>query len=115
MLAADFIAGSAFVKLDADVVFEAEILRRLLGSEKIGASTATLLIAELQAMMEDVDNLPEYYEGAYERLIAKDVAFHAVDITGLKWTEIDTRHDFDAAEKIFGGSTEPGQKTRPKF
>ena len=43
----------------------------------------------------------EYYEGAYERLIGKDVAFHALDITDLKWTEVDTRQDFDTAERIF--------------
>ena len=150
MLAADFIADSAFVKFDADVVFENEVLHRLLGSddenclcidrniqldaeevkviladhsrilraskevpardaigesigiEKIQASTATLLIAELRSMMEDANNLQEYYEGAYERLIEKGVAFHAVDITGLKWTEIDTREDFDTAAAIFG-------------
>lgn len=150
MLAADFIEGSAFVKFDGDVVFEEEILRRLLtglgknclcidqdiqldseevkvvlsndtriirasknvppgdaigesiGVEKISGETANLLFAELRVMMEDADNLQEYYEGAYERLIQKDVAFHAVDITGLNWTEIDTRQDFDAAEKVFG-------------
>lgn len=150
MLAADLVAGSAFVKFDGDVVFDEEILRRLLagvgenclcidrnmqldseevkvvlsgdtrilrvskavaprdaigesiGVERISADTADRLFVELRAMMQDVDNLQEYYEGAYERLIAKDVAFHAVDITGLEWTEIDTRQDFDAAEKIFG-------------
>jgi len=150
MLAADLVGGSTFVKFDGDVVFDEEILRRLLsgvdenrlcidrnmqleseevkvvlsgetrilrvskavpprdaigesiGVERITADTADLLFAELRAMMQDVDNLQEYYEGAYERLIAKGVAFHAVDITGLEWTEIDTRQDFDVAEKIFG-------------
>ena len=150
MLASNFIAGSSFVKFDGDVVFEEEILRRLLtseeadclcidrniqleseevkvilsddtqiiqvgkeippseaigesiGIEKISGTTASLLFTELKLMMQDEKHHQEYYEGAYERLIANNVTFHAVDITGLNWTEIDTRNDFDTAEKIFG-------------
>lgn len=149
MLAEEFMAGSSFVKFDGDVVFDEEVLRRLLASaeenclcidrniqleseevkvvldsdirivrvgkdiapsdaigesigiEKISADTGTLLFAELRAMMRSEKNLQEYYEGAYERLIKRGVAFHAVDITGLKWTEIDTRQDFETAERTF--------------
>ena len=43
----------------------------------------------------------EYYEGAYEKLIEKDVPFYALDISGLKWVEIDNREDFDLGIKIF--------------
>ena len=63
--------------------------------------TAMLLFAELEKMMEDVQNHQEYYEAAYERLIEKNVPFYALDISGLKWTEIDTKEDFITAEKIF--------------
>ena len=38
---------------------------------------------------------------AYERLIANDTSFHAVDITGLNWTEIDTHADFETANRMF--------------
>ena len=51
--------------------------------------------------MEDEQNHQEYYEGAYERLIEKNVPFYALDISGLKWTEIDTKEDLITAEKIF--------------
>lgn len=150
MLAAEFVAGSDFVKFDGDVVFEEGVLRRLLASEdenclcidrniqldseevkvmlaedtrivraskdvppadaigesigieKISGDTTDLLFAELRMMMQSADNFKEYYEAAYERLIAKNVAFHAVDITDFKWTEIDTRQDFDTAEQMFG-------------
>lgn len=149
MLAEEFMAGSSFVKFDGDVVFDEEVLRRLLASteenclcidrniqleseevkvvldsdiriirvgkdiapsdaigesigiEKISGYIGTLLFAELRGMMRGEENLQEYYEGAYERLIKRGVAFHAVDITGLKWTEIDTRQDFETAERIF--------------
>ena len=148
MLAMDLIQGETFVKFDADVVFDKEILRRLIeceyedclcidkninldteeikviiddqnrvvkanktvdpkdavgesiGIEKIAGETALLLLAELRTMMEDGKEHQEYYESAYERLIGKDVPFYALDISGLQWTEIDTREDFITAEKI---------------
>ncbi len=149
MLAEDFIAGSTFVKFDADVVFDKEILKKLIeskyanclcidkdinldaeeikviiddqnrvlkasktvnpkdaigesiGIEKIDGETALLLFSELKTMMADRQNYQEYYEAAYERLIDKDVPFYALDISGLKWVEIDTKEDFVIAEKIF--------------
>ena len=72
-----------------------------IGIEKIGPETAILLFAELKEMMAYKENHQEYYEAAYEQLMEKDVPFHALDITGLEWTEIDTIQDFDAADKIF--------------
>jgi choline kinase len=149
MLALDEIQGSAFLKFDADVVFDKEILRRLIdsdhenclcidknihldaeeikvtvegrnrivkasktvnpddavgesiGIEKINSRTADILSLELREMMADAQNHQEYYEGAYERLMAKAVPFYALDISGLKWTEIDTKEDFAVAERIF--------------
>ena len=149
MLTKDVIRDSAFVKFDADVVFDKEILKNLIacehenclcidknislnveeikviindknrvlnvsktvnpkdavgesiGIEKINSETANLLFAELKTMMKDRKNYQEYYEGAYERLIKKNVPFYALDISGLKWTEIDTKEDFIKAESIF--------------
>ena len=153
MLAMESIKGSNFVKFDADVVFDKEILKKLIecehenclcidkninldeeeikviidkqnrvvkasktvnpkeavgesiGIEKISAETAKLLLAELKAMMADEQNHQEYYEAAYERLIEKNVPFNTLDITGLKWTEIDTKEDFTIAEKIFNNKS----------
>lgn len=153
MLAKDFISESSFIKFDADVVFDKEILKKLIecehanclcvdkninldaeeikviiddqsrvvkasktvnpkdavgesiGIEKISAETASILFAELEIMMEDEQNHQEYYESAYERLIEKNVPFYALDISGLKWTEIDTKEDFITAERIFSQKT----------
>lgn len=150
MLTKDWINGSTFIKFDADVVFDKEILRKLIeckyenclcidkdinldaeeikvivdeqsrvvkaskrvdpkeaigesiGIEKISGNTVALLFTELEIMMADKKNHQEYYEGAYERLIENLVPFYALDISGLKWTEIDTKKDFINAEKIFG-------------
>ncbi len=153
MLTKNFVQRSTFIKFDADVVFDKEILKKLIecehanclcidkdinldaeeikviikdqnrvikasktvnpkdaigesiGIEKISSETAKLLFSELELMMEDEENHQEYYESAYERLIDKNVPFYALDISGLKWTEIDTKEDFITAEKIFSQKT----------
>lgn len=97
------------IVLDSDIriirvgkdIAPSDAIGESIGIEKISGYIGTLLFAELRAMMRSEENLQEYYEGAYERLIKRGVAFHAVDITGLKWTEIDTRQDFETAERIF--------------
>ena len=63
-----------------------------------------LLFKELELMMQDKKNHQEYYEDAYERLIVNNVPFYALDISGLKWVEIDTREDFDLGIKIFSNA-----------
>ncbi len=78
-----------------------EAIGESIGIEKISADTAIQLFAELEIMMQDTQNHQEYYEAAYERLIEKDVPFYALDISDLKWIEIDTQEDFISAEKIF--------------
>ena len=141
--------GKGFIKFDADVVFDVEILEKLIASdvenalcidrnikleaeeikvvvdddlrilqasktvdpkialgesigiEKISAATAAALFDELDSMMAHEAHHQEYYEAAYERLMVKDVAFYAVDISGSNWVEIDTRDDFAAANQIF--------------
>lgn len=149
MLTKDLVGESAFVKFDADLVFDKEILQNLIdseyatclcidknikleseeikviigehnrvvkasktvnpkdaigesiGMEKISSEIAKLLFAELEIMMADERNHQEYYEAAYERLIEKNIPFYALDISSLRWTEIDTKEDLITAEKIF--------------
>lgn len=73
-----------------------------IGIEKISAATGKRLFEALNDMMVIPGNAQDYYEAAYERLVEKDTVFHALDITGLNWTEIDTAEDFDAANAMFG-------------
>ncbi|MBI1495457.1 phosphocholine cytidylyltransferase family protein [Halocynthiibacter styelae] len=75
-----------------------------IGIEKISAQTSMLLVAELETMMREEAHRQDYYEAAYERLIAHGVAFHITDITDLDWVEIDTHDDFEAANSMFGKS-----------
>ena len=73
-----------------------------IGIEKISAATAHLLFSELKGMMESKAHAQHYYEAAYVRLVNKGTPFYALDITGMKWTEIDTVEDFTAANVMFG-------------
>jgi len=78
-----------------------EALGESIGIEKINGDTAEKLFAELTQMMAQDHHHQAYYEAAYERLMAKDFVFHAVDVTGLNWTEIDTHDDFVSANEMF--------------
>jgi choline kinase len=84
-----------------------------IGIEKISVETGALLFAELSKMMERRGNLQNYYEAAYAQLVHKGTQFHALDISGLDWTEIDTAIDFAAANAKFSSpvtTISPGQQ-----
>ena len=83
-----------------------------IGIEKISATAAEKLYEELGEMMEQEAHHQEYYEAAYERLMVKDVAFHAVDISGSNWVEIDTREDFAAANLMFATPINPFSRAK---
>lgn len=72
-----------------------------IGIEKIGKDAAKLLFAELERLMQDQANWKEYYDDSYTTLVTEGVPFGAVDITGLKWVEIDTHDDYARAKELF--------------
>lgn len=148
-MAASTIGSSEFIRIDADVVFDAKILRQLtdsdlpnavcidrnsgltdgkvkviaddqmhvsavgksvdpalangvsIGVEKISGKTAPLLFAELALTMDNPANLQADLEAAYARLVDTGTVIHALDITGLNWTNIVTDEDLDAANAMF--------------
>jgi choline kinase len=85
-----------------------------IGIEKISAVTGPLLFAELKEMMESAVNAQDYYEAAYARLVDIGIPFHALDITGMKWTEIDTVEDFAAANALFGSPITTVSRTQQR-
>ncbi len=87
-----------------------------IGIEKISAETGRLLFAELTLMMRQEEHRQDYYEAAYERLMTLGTAFHALEITGLNWTEIDTHDDYAAANEAFRVPfAAPGQRQRTQM
>ncbi len=72
-----------------------------IGIEKIGRDAGRLLFAELERLMQDPRNYNEYYDDSYTTLVNEGIPFYAVDITGLKWVEVDTHEDYKKAVEIF--------------
>lgn len=72
-----------------------------IGIEKINKDAAKVLFAELERLMRDEKNHQEYYDDSYTTLVEKEIPFYAVDITGLKWVEIDTHQDYQRAQNMF--------------
>jgi choline kinase len=149
MLAMEHLGGEGFIKLDGDVIFEDEIIERLMaadddashvvvdntavdeevikvmvdesghvtrignklpvhqsvgesiGVERISATTAPHLYEALKTMVTDPANLQKYYEVAYDTIIVDGHKFKVVDITGLKWVEMDNHDDYAQAKAYF--------------
>lgn len=72
-----------------------------IGIEMITVDAGKVLFAELDSLMKEEKNWQEYYDDSYTTLVNKGVPFEAVDITGLKWVEIDTHEDYARAQQIF--------------
>ena len=72
-----------------------------IGIEKISSATADILFEELETVMAKNYNQRKYYESTYEKLVGNKVPFYCLDITGLKWAEIDTKEDLYKAQMIF--------------
>ncbi|MDN5567534.1 MAG: NTP transferase domain-containing protein [Paracoccus sp. (in: a-proteobacteria)] len=83
--------------LDPSVTFGQAI-----GIDRISAAAAKALFAELAMMMETPVQLLSDYRAAYAGIIAKDTLFHAVDVTGIAWTRIDSYEGLVDANTLFG-------------
>lgn len=72
-----------------------------IGIEKITADAGKILFSELEVLIKNEKNWQEYYDDSYTTLVNKGVPFEAVDISGLKWVEIDTHADYKRANDMF--------------
>ena len=150
LLAREQLEGETFIKLDGDVIFDEEILSRLvaagdgssyacvertatdeevikvrcdtegnisqigndvppasaagesIGVERIDERSSATLFTTLEAMMNDPANHQRYCEVAYDAIVHAGEPFKALDITGLRWVEIDTLEDYELAQRLFG-------------
>lgn len=150
MLAADLLQGASFIKLDGDVVFDEEIVRRLvaadagcsyvcvdtsgvddevikvqcdgdgivlrigdrlpvasaagesIGIERIDENSSAALFKTLKQMMAEAGSHQSYYEVAYDAIVRAGAPFKAIDITGLRWVEMDNLDDYRLAQEYFG-------------
>lgn len=70
-----------------------------IGVERIDAGIAPAVFDELEKMIA-AGETDDYYERAYERLMAKGVEFDHADITSANWYEIDDHADLERAHEI---------------
>ncbi|MDR0661154.1 MAG: phosphocholine cytidylyltransferase family protein [Prevotellaceae bacterium] len=77
-----------------------EAIGESIGIEKIAPGYFEALTNELERMIveEKQDNV--FYEKAFERLIAQDHFFYAIDTTAFFSAELDTAKDFEHAQKL---------------
>jgi len=71
-----------------------------IGIERISAEAGRPLFDAL-ARAGAAGETSLYYEDVYSRLIVDGLRSSAVDVTGLRWCEIDAPDDLAAAERIF--------------
>ena len=47
-------------------------------------------------------NHQKYYEVVYDAIVQAGEPFKALDITGLRWVDLDTLEDYELAQRLFG-------------
>lgn len=72
-----------------------------IGIEKINSNAGGVLFSELESLMKDRANYSRYYDDSYPTIVKAGLPMEAVDITGLKWVEIDTHEDYELALEMF--------------
>lgn len=79
----------------------AESFGESIGIERIATSASNELFAQLeQRVASGITNL--YYEDVYSEMIERgQLAAEVADVSGLRWTEVDTFEDLEAARRLF--------------
>jgi L-glutamine-phosphate cytidylyltransferase len=76
-----------------------------IGIERISAGASAKLFDALdERIAAGVTDL--YYEDVYSQMIGRgELSAIAADVSGLRWTEVDTFEDLETARKLFGPPT----------
>jgi L-glutamine-phosphate cytidylyltransferase len=72
-----------------------------IGIERIDAGAANKLFNALdERIAAGVENL--YYEDVYSQMIGRgELRAEVADVSGLRWTEVDTFEDLETARRLF--------------
>jgi choline kinase len=91
-------AGGRVVELNKRIA-PAAALGESLGIERVDREIAPRVFAALRSLIERGET-GEYYERAYEHMMAEGVPFRVADVTGCRWTEIDDPDDLLRAGEL---------------
>lgn len=72
-----------------------------IGLERIDKRSSAALFTTLETMMVEPAHHQRYYEVAYDAIVQAGEPFKALDITGLRWVEIDTLDCYQLAQRLF--------------
>lgn len=72
-----------------------------IGIEKLSKEAGKVFFEILEEQIIQKQNLQDYYDDSYTTLVERGIPFYSVDISNLKWVEIDTLDDYNNANKIF--------------
>lgn len=72
-----------------------------IGIERVDAAASNRLFAALDAQISaGITNL--YYEDVYSQMIGRgELVAEVADVSGLRWTEVDTFEDLETARRLF--------------
>lgn len=98
------VAGERIVRFGKAVPL-AESHGESIGIERVSAGASTKLFDALdERVRAGITDL--YYEDVYSQMIGRgELSAIAADVSGLRWTEVDTFEDLETARKLFGSST----------
>jgi choline kinase len=77
----------------------ATALGEYVGVERVDAEAAPVVFDTLRSLI-DLGETDEYYERAYELMMQAGRPIRYADVSGCRWTEIDTPDDLAAAERL---------------
>ena len=100
--------GEEILLLDSDIVFDPQIVEKLLHSDKddiLALNRHELGAEEIKVIVDDAQKVVEiFYERAFERLIPQGYSFYVMDTTEFFSAELDTVEDFQQAQKLIPAS-----------
>lgn len=79
----------------------ARAIGEYVGVERIDAEATAAVFDALRTLI-DLGETDEYYERAYELMMQAGKPIRYADVSGCRWTEIDTPDDLAAAERLVG-------------
>ncbi|MGH9471236.1 MAG: NTP transferase domain-containing protein [Terriglobales bacterium] len=84
-----------------------------IGMAKFDAKTSQRLHAVCGGLLKS-GGMRDYYEAAFQKMMDDGIVFHAVDVQGAKWVEIDTKSDLNRARELFGAFARHAESRNPR-
>ncbi len=95
--------GGAVRMIGKSIAAEGTSFGESIGLARIGQPASVLLFRYCRELIKEGGE-KLYYESAFQQLIESQVPFQAIDVSGLKWAEIDNKRDLQRAKTLFANA-----------